>query len=281
VVCSMASDVWVDSKVCKVVQCNAGVLCDRCGLRCGLVWHRCGHSVLCSAPSLCPMTVLLPNPVLGVAYSLIAALLSPLSFPFLPSRLMELHHKYLNTPLEAQFPRPIFRIAVLYVEEEESVRRQLARGRAAIQHNQRVVDSGIGELQEVRATDLCAPPLPHIPPALRHAAAPMSSLTPLLPFNLQCNSSSVSPSLLPLPPLPLHSEKSARRRYHIFRQHYDTLLRLKAFFPFHLIDGMGTLAECREQVHMWGEVGGRVGGRWVGRHGVHCCASGPSSASTS
>ncbi|CAI5470569.1 unnamed protein product [Closterium sp. Yama58-4] len=113
-------------------------------------------------------------------------------------RLMELHQKYLNTPLEAQFPRPIFRIAVLYVEEEESVRRQLARGRAAIQHNQRVVDSGIGELQEVRATDLC--------------------------------------------------EKSARRRYHIFRQHYDTLLRLKAFFPFHLIDGMGTLAECREQI---------------------------------
>ncbi|CAI5531880.1 unnamed protein product, partial [Closterium sp. Naga37s-1] len=113
-------------------------------------------------------------------------------------RLMELHKKYLNTPLEAQFPRPIFRIAVLYVEEEESVRRQLARGRAAIQHNQRVVDSGIGDLQEVRATDLC--------------------------------------------------EKSARRRYHIFRQHYDTLLRLKAFFPFHLIDGMGTLAECREQI---------------------------------
>ena len=44
------------------------------------------------------------------------------------------------------------------------------------------------------------------------------------------------------------SEKSARRRYHIFRQHYDTLLRLRAFFPFHLIDGMGTLSECREQV---------------------------------
>lgn len=44
------------------------------------------------------------------------------------------------------------------------------------------------------------------------------------------------------------SEKSARRRYKIFKQHYDTLLRLRAFFPFHLIDGMGTLAECREQV---------------------------------
>ena len=49
------------------------------------------------------------------------------------------------------------------------------------------------------------------------------------------------------------SEKSARRRYHIFRQHYDTLLRLRAFFPFHLIDGMGTLSECREQVGGWVE----------------------------
>ena len=28
-------------------------------------------------------------------------------------RLMELHNEYLDTPLEAQFPRPIFRIAVL------------------------------------------------------------------------------------------------------------------------------------------------------------------------
>lgn len=116
----------------------------------------------------------------------------------LHDRLLELHYKYLNTPLENHFPRPIFRIAVLYVEEEESVRRQLARGRAAIVHNQRVNDSGVGELREVRPTDL--------------------------------------------------DEKAARRRYQIFRDHYDTLLRLKAFFPFHLIDGMGSLNECREQI---------------------------------
>lgn len=111
---------------------------------------------------------------------------------------MELHHNHLNTPLESHFPRPIFRVAVLYVEVEESVRRQLARGKAAIVHNQRVLDSGVGSLQEVRATDLC--------------------------------------------------ETSARRRYQIFREHYDTLLRLKTFFPFHLIDSMGTLSECREQI---------------------------------
>ena len=48
--------------------------------------------------------------------------------------------------------------------------------------------------------------------------------------------------------LSLDSEASARRRYQIFREHYDTLLRLKSFFPFHLIDSMGTLSECREQV---------------------------------
>eukprot|EP00897_Mesotaenium_endlicherianum_P009856 jgi/Mesen1/889/ME000115S00015 len=113
-------------------------------------------------------------------------------------KLMELHYKHLNTPLENHYPRPIFRIAVLYVEEEESVRRQLARGRAAISHNQRVADSCVGDLKEVRPTDL--------------------------------------------------DERAARRRYQIFREHYDTLLRLKAFFPFHLIDGMGTLSECREQI---------------------------------
>jgi len=61
------------------------------------------------------------------------------------------------------------------------------------------------------------------------------------------------------------SQKSARRRYKIFKQHYDTLLRLKAFFPFHLIDGMGTLAECREQVRVGAPLGvpGAGNGRWA------------------
>ena len=49
---------------------------------------------------------------------------------------------------------PLPRSPPRYVEEEESVRRQLSRGRAAILHNQKVLDSGFGELQEVRPTDL-------------------------------------------------------------------------------------------------------------------------------
>jgi adenylate kinase len=72
----------------------------------------------------------------------------------LHDKLADLHYQYLNTPLEHHFPRPIFRIAVLYVEEEESVRRQLHRGRAALAHNQRAKGSGLGELVEVRETDL-------------------------------------------------------------------------------------------------------------------------------
>ena len=65
---------------------------------------------------------------------------------------------------------------------------------------QRVLDSGVGSLRDVRPTDL--------------------------------------------------DEKAGRRRYQIFREHYSTLLRLKEFFPFHLIDSMGTLSECREQIEM-------------------------------
>ena len=51
-------------------------------------------------------------------------------------------------------PRPHFRMCILYVDEHESIQRQLARGRAAIEHNKLVAESGEGELQEVRETDL-------------------------------------------------------------------------------------------------------------------------------
>ena len=45
-------------------------------------------------------------------------------------------------------------MCILYVDEHESIQRQLARGRAAIEHNKLVAESGEGELQEVRETDL-------------------------------------------------------------------------------------------------------------------------------
>jgi adenylate kinase len=42
---------------------------------------------------------------------------------------------------------------VLYVNEAESVRRQLARGKAAVEHNARVKETGQGDLVDVRETD--------------------------------------------------------------------------------------------------------------------------------
>lgn len=51
-------------------------------------------------------------------------------------------------------PKCRFHIIVLFVDEEESVKRQLTRGRQFIAHNEKVRESGVGELKEVRKTDL-------------------------------------------------------------------------------------------------------------------------------
>jgi adenylate kinase len=69
-------------------------------------------------------------------------------------KILELRTRYRGTPRAALFPKPSFEIVVLYVGEKESVERQLARGRETIVHNQRVRDTGVGELREERATDL-------------------------------------------------------------------------------------------------------------------------------
>lgn len=49
--------------------------------------------------------------------------------------------------------RPVFRICVLYVDEEISVQRQLARGRKIRQHNLEVKKSGQGVFWDERVTD--------------------------------------------------------------------------------------------------------------------------------
>ena len=49
--------------------------------------------------------------------------------------------------------RPFFRIVCLYVEEEESIRRQLHRGELVRKHNDIVKASGLGTLLPVRDTD--------------------------------------------------------------------------------------------------------------------------------
>lgn len=69
-------------------------------------------------------------------------------------KMNELRAEHLNSMLSHRFRKPQFHILVLFVDEEESVRRQLLRGRKAIEHNEEVKQSGVGELVEVRKTDL-------------------------------------------------------------------------------------------------------------------------------
>ena len=54
-----------------------------------------------------------------------------------------------------RFPKPHFHILVLFVDENESVRRQLKRGQEAIAQNEKAARDG-GALAEVRKTDLTA-----------------------------------------------------------------------------------------------------------------------------
>jgi len=69
-------------------------------------------------------------------------------------KMLDLRAAHRGTPMAALFPKPIFQIVVLYVEEKESVERQLKRGREIIAYNQRVRETGEGQLLEERATDL-------------------------------------------------------------------------------------------------------------------------------
>lgn len=64
-----------------------------------------------------------------------------------------LRREFSDTHEAAHFKQPIFHIMVLFVDENESVARQLKRGRQVIAHNEEVKRSGIGELWEERPTD--------------------------------------------------------------------------------------------------------------------------------
>jgi adenylate kinase len=70
------------------------------------------------------------------------------------SKLVELRGKYLSTLYSEYFKKPHFHIVVLFVDEKESVKRQINRGLEARAHNDEVRESGVGELVELRATDL-------------------------------------------------------------------------------------------------------------------------------
>ena len=53
----------------------------------------------------------------------------------LHDRMLALHLKHADTAEEWRFPRPSFKVVVLYVEQEESVRRQMSRAAATSVHN--------------------------------------------------------------------------------------------------------------------------------------------------
>jgi adenylate kinase len=67
--------------------------------------------------------------------------------------MIALRREFSGTPEVIYFKQPIFHIMVLFVDEAESVARQLKRGRQVVAHNEEVARSGVGERWEERATD--------------------------------------------------------------------------------------------------------------------------------
>ena len=64
-----------------------------------------------------------------------------------------LRREFSDTPKAHHFRQPIFHIMVLFVDEAESIIRQLKRGREAIVRNAEFRQSGVGKLEEERNTD--------------------------------------------------------------------------------------------------------------------------------
>ncbi len=69
-------------------------------------------------------------------------------------KLIDLRLKFKETLLTEHFKKPHFHIVVLFIDEKESVKRQVNRGQEALAHNEEVKESGVGELEELRPTDL-------------------------------------------------------------------------------------------------------------------------------
>lgn len=75
------------------------------------------------------------------------------SLKLLVDKMNELRQSFYNTPLQTRFPRPVIHIMVLFVDETESVARQLKRGRETLTHNAEVRRTGMGTFLEDRPTD--------------------------------------------------------------------------------------------------------------------------------
>jgi len=71
----------------------------------------------------------------------------------LVDRMHELRREFYNTPLSIHFRHPTVHIMVLFIDEAESISRQLKRGRETLTHNKKVTRSGVGQSREDRPTD--------------------------------------------------------------------------------------------------------------------------------
>jgi adenylate kinase len=71
----------------------------------------------------------------------------------LVDKMHQLRREFYGTPLGIHFRQPTVHIMVLFVDEKESIARQLKRGRETRLHNEEVLRTGVGSLWEDRATD--------------------------------------------------------------------------------------------------------------------------------
>jgi adenylate kinase len=71
----------------------------------------------------------------------------------LVDKMHALRREFFSTPLSIHFRHPTIHIMVLFVDETESVARQLKRGRETLAHNEEVRRTGIGNISEDRPTD--------------------------------------------------------------------------------------------------------------------------------
>ena len=71
----------------------------------------------------------------------------------LVDKMHALRREFFSTPQGIHFRQPTIHIMVLFVDEKESIARQLKRGKETLAHNEEVTRTGIGQLWEDRPTD--------------------------------------------------------------------------------------------------------------------------------
>jgi adenylate kinase len=71
----------------------------------------------------------------------------------LVDKMHALRREFYHSPLSIHFRQPTIHIMVLFIDEKESIARQLKRGRQTRAHNEEVMRTGVGELLEDRPTD--------------------------------------------------------------------------------------------------------------------------------